>query len=146
MSTNTVIDDLEVSTQPLAPLRGLALKAKLTALILPALAKGGPLITRLQAGGAERLDKLDVAELAPIIGELMTQIDPDRLPELVTQVLATTSVTVVEKGLPVRYELGAPGMIDRIFMTRSRALYAVIWHALKVHFADFIGGARSTVS
>lgn len=131
----------KVTVGRMAPMRGLALKARLARVVAPVLAEIMPLL----AGGNIDLANVDVEKAAPMVGAALSHVDPDSLPDLVYQVLSTTSVTMHEgsgkKRVLVNVDLCDPGAIDRVFAENERALYTVIGFALKAHFADFIGGS-----
>lgn len=128
----------DVTVSPYAPLRGITVKARLLKTIAPILHHVGPLLDSL---GSIEIADLDVDRAAPVLGALLAHIDPDTLPELIQELLDTTSVVQPEgkqKKQLVKVDLCDPGAIDRVFAGKEQAMFRVIGFALKVHFAGLV--------
>lgn len=158
----TKIGDLDVTTHPLAPMRGLQLKARLLRVVLPVLGDAAPHLKKLRpasgvapdsdttlAEAGATLAGADIATIAPLLASIAAHIDPDTLPELISDVLRSTNIVMPEgkSQKKVSIDLCDEGAIDRVFTgARGPLLYKVLFHALKTHFADFRVGAQSADS
>jgi hypothetical protein len=133
-----------VMIAPFAPMRGLAVKAKLGKALAPILAQLAPI---LKESEGQKLEELDAAKAMPMIGAVFANLDPDTLPELISDLLSTTSVVITEgtgkKQSKVKCDLCDVGEIDRVFMGRDHLLLTVIALAFKEHVAGFIGGSAN---
>lgn len=131
------INGWTVSAQRLPMLRGLALKAKIGKVLAPILETVSPLLK--EAGGIENIS---IEQAAPLLAKAFAQLEPAQVPELVQEILNTTSVVLPDdKGRLNRVDLCDAGAIDRVFADVGElVLFKVVWFTLKVHFENFTGG------
>lgn len=141
--SGTTIDGVEIIFTKLPPLRAIQLKAKIARMLAPAFKDGaGGAVSQLSR--VNSIADADVTELAGMLGSLLAALDPDTLPELIADVLRTTSLVLDdESGRRVKHDLCSPAAIDKVFLDREELLYKVIGFALREHFADFLRGVSS---
>lgn len=144
MSTKSeIIDGCEVYFTKLPPLRAIQLKAKIGRFLAPAFANGAGGALR-QLEGIESLANADANAITNIVGSLLSALDPATLPDLIVELLRTTSIVVEDEGgRRVKRDLLSPAEIDRVFLDKELLLYKVLGFALREHFADFLRGVSS---
>lgn len=116
------IDGLEFTTTQLPAMKALALGTRLGRALGPALAKASGL------AGSQ-----DVAELAPAVAALFSQLDGPEAQALTREIFVATQVEFEGKLIP----LATTEMIDHVFTGRLGALLSTLRFVLEVNFADF---------
>lgn len=143
-SLEAKIGDLSVTTVKHPVMRGLALKARLFAMLAPALKHLDALES---AAKGQSVADMSLPALAPVLTALAGTLDPNTLPDLVVEILSGTTVTVPgADGKPTLMDLDRTG-IEAVFNSRpDTLLFQVIGHALKANFTGFFGIARGVLN
>jgi hypothetical protein len=120
-----VIDGLPTTVQPLPFMRASSLAARLLKLF-------GPAFGQLMSMAGDE-------DIGPAVATLCSQVDPVTLPDLLREILSSTSVSLDGRAHP----LGSAGAIDLVFMGRLATGFRVVAYALEVNFAGFFVELRS---
>lgn len=88
---------------------------------------------------------LDFAKAGPALNAVLATLDPETIPELIGEILVSTSVIRREgkQKQPVKVDLCDEGQIDRVFENNESGLLATVWYTLGAHFEGFLGGSAS---
>lgn len=88
---------------------------------------------------------LDFAKAGPALNAVLATLDPETLPDLIREILISTSVIRREgkNKQPVKHDLQDEGRIDLVFENNESGLLATVWYTLGAHFEGFLGGSAS---
>ena len=141
MGCDTVEKEIDGATFYVTPHKsraGAKLAAKLMRIVAPMLANlKGQTITSIQ--------KMDVGQLAPIFGSVISSLDDAQLDALIADVFARTSVNVEHDGVRKIYDLSKGVNIDDAFEGSLSLMFKGMWAAVEVNFGNFFGGSGQSV-
>ena len=133
------INGFELTTVQLPSMRGSRLRFRLAKLLAPAAgALRGKSLTDLQA--------LDVADIAPAIMAIATQLDDAAHDALMLELLICTSVVVDGPSGKVKYDLTKAAAIDQAFGSDVDALWAAAKTSLEVNLGGFFGASAGSAA
>lgn len=101
-----------------------------------------PLIGMFKASKLEDVKKMDLGDLAPLVGRMFATISDEQLDELLVDLLSRTMIVKLdEAGKPRQYDLSKPAQIDDAFTGELGLMMLVAKNAIEVNFGRFFAGS-----
>jgi hypothetical protein len=98
----------------------------------------GPALAALQGVSADT----ELSALGPALSGALAGLKPNEASQLVLAVLAGTTAQVTgPNGQPRIIQLNTREMIDYVFASKLKTMFAVLGHAIKTNYSDFFEGS-----
>ena len=101
-----------------------------------------PLIGMFKTAKLEDVKKMDLSDLAPLVGRMFATISDEQLDDLLVDLLSRTMIVKNdEAGQPRQYDLSKPAQIDDAFTGELGLMMLVAKNAIEVNFGRFFAGS-----